>query len=100
VARAAILEDQDRAPSIAKAKSADLFLPLALRFWRAQFHRDLLDDFNIETFKSRDTPGMVGQQSNPLQVQVRKYLRAQSDFALGLALAVGERGQTPFAMER
>ena len=43
MARAAIRGDRDRARSIAKGKSADLFLPLALRFSSGQLHRDLLD---------------------------------------------------------
>src|SRR5271166_4646711 len=64
-----------------------------------QLHRDLIDDFNPESFKRGYTFGSIRKQTNAPQVQVRKNLRSDSDLALRLALVVEQRRQLASAME-
>ena len=62
---------------------------LRMRFDFIQQHWDLLDDLDVESFEGGNFSGMIGQQTNPAQVQIRKNLRADADFALGFAFAFG-----------
>jgi hypothetical protein len=72
----------------------------ALRYFdSAQQDRDLLDYFYVEALESRDFSGVIRQQADTAQVQVREDLRAHSDFTLRLALAFRQGGKTLVAME-
>src|SRR5580692_4824179 len=53
-----------------------------------QQHGDLLDNFDVESLERRHFSGMVGQQPNAAEIQVRKNLRSDSNLALSLALAL------------
>ncbi len=61
--------------------------------------RDLLDDLDAEAFEAGDFARMIGQQADALEVQVGEDLGADADFALGAALALGQRRQALFVME-
>jgi hypothetical protein len=49
-------------------RGRQLFL---LPFSRRQPHRDLLDNLNVKSFQRGHTPGMIGKQTDALQIQVR-----------------------------
>ena len=71
----------------------------ALHFDFLQRNRNLLDNFDIESFQRRHAARVIGQQTDPPQIQVRQNLRADADFALRLALAFRQRRQSAIAME-
>src|ERR1019366_9226563 len=62
-------------------------------------YRDLLHDFDSEALEAGDLTGMIGQQANALEVQVRQDLRANADLALGAPLALGQGCQLLLVVE-
>src|ERR1700687_5743192 len=65
-----------------------------------QRHRNLFHDLDSESLQTGHLARMIGEQPDAPQIQVRQDLRADSDFALGLALALGERRQKLLPMKR
>ena len=53
-----------------------------MRLYFIQQDRDLLDDFDVESFERGDFSGVVGQQANAAQIQIGKNLCSDADFAL------------------
>jgi len=53
-----------------------------------QQHRHLFNNLDVESFECRHFSGMVREQPDAPQVQVRKNLRTDADLALCLALAL------------
>jgi hypothetical protein len=59
----------------------------------------LLHNFYSETFQRGYASGVIGQQPDASQVQVREDLRTDADLTLRLAFAFRKRGQPFVAME-
>src|SRR5207248_4967403 len=70
------------------------------RFGFAYRDWNLLHNLYPKSFQRSDAAGMIGQQTDASQVEVRQYLSAQADFALGFPLALGQRRQAAIAMKR
>src|SRR6516165_6635097 len=61
--------------------------------------RNLVDDLDAEAFEASDFARVIGKQANASKVQVRQNLRANTDLALGAALALRQCRQLLFMME-
>src|SRR5271166_1885599 len=60
---------------------------------------NLFDDLDAEAFEAGDFARVIRQQADALEVEVAENLRSDADFALGAALAFGQRGQALFVVE-
>src|SRR5882724_5691835 len=67
---------------------------------RADIHRNLFDDADAKAFERGHTTRMVGEQADARDVQVRQYLRTDTDLPLDAALVVGQRRLAPFMVEK
>src|SRR5271156_5806974 len=76
----------DRAQAFLEAASDTAFVLL-------QFHGHLLDDFDSKAFQRCYFLWAVGQQPNSSQIQIRKNLCADADFALRLSFVIEQPRQ-------
>src|SRR5450755_3316626 len=65
-----------------------------------QRHWNLFHNLDAESFQAGNLARMIRKQPYAPQIQVRQDLRADANFALGLALALRQRRQTFVAMKR
>ena len=93
---ASVMESAGR---FAKVYRRDSGLRLAFGGGRADFHRDLLDDADPKAFERSNASRMVREQADTGDIQVRKYLRADTDLALRAALMVGQSRLTTFVVK-
>src|SRR5450432_1940087 len=82
-----------RRPGTLAASGLDLHLCLLVG------DRNLLDDFDSESLESDHPAGMIGEQADTAQIQVRENLRSDPDFALCFAFTFRQGRQAAVAMK-